>query len=62
MSERFNPYDLNDVAKVDEIIEKNRDKNPRRNLVHLSPGVEFNPYNLNHVAMVNRETTVKPRS
>ena len=62
MNERFNPYDLSDVAKVDEIIEKNRDKSPRRDLIHLPPGVEFNPYDLSHVAMVNKETTVKPRS
>lgn len=61
MSERFNPYDLNDVAKVDKIVEKKREESSRspRNLIHLPPGVEFNPYDLEHVAMIAHP---KPRS
>lgn len=59
MSERFNPYNLNDVAKVDKIVEEKRRKESLRKLIHLPPGVEFNPYDLEHVAMI---THPKPQS
>jgi len=55
MTERFNPYDLNDVA---DMMEKFPD--PDRVPQEFDP-TKLNPYDLNHVALINSRRTHERR-